>query len=144
MRKIKIVADSSANVLALDRVAFASAPLKIITADQEFVDTADLDVNAMVNYFSQYKGKSKTSCPNPADWIDAMGDAEDVFCVAITSGLSGGRVYLAHCSNAQAAEKLKNMIRAELPDVTVTIGENRGLCSYYAEVGGLLIGYEKM
>lgn len=36
------------------------------------------------------------------------------------------------------------MIQAELPEVQVTIGENRGLCSYYAEVGGLLIGYEKM
>ena len=30
-RKIKIVADSSANILKLDKVAFASAPLKIIT-----------------------------------------------------------------------------------------------------------------
>lgn len=62
MRKIKIVADSSANVLSLDRVAFASAPLKIITADQEFVDTAELDVSSMVQYFSQYKGKLPGNC----------------------------------------------------------------------------------
>ena len=27
---------------------------------------------------------------------------------------------------------------------TVSIGENRGLCSYYAENGGVLVGYEKM
>ena len=60
------------------------------------------------------------------------------------NGLSTGRVYLAHCSNEQAARKLQNMIQAELPEVKVTIGENRGLCSYYAEVGGLLIGSEKM
>lgn len=32
MRKVKIVADSSANLLKLERVAFASVSLKIITA----------------------------------------------------------------------------------------------------------------
>ena len=89
MRKTKIVADSSANLLTLKNVPFASAPLKVITSEKEFVDTASLDVSSMLDYFSQYKGKSKTSCPNPADWIDAFGDADDVFCVAITSGLSG-------------------------------------------------------
>jgi hypothetical protein len=35
------------------------------------------------------------------------------------------------------------MIETELPGVTVKIGINLGLCSYYAEKGGLLIGYEK-
>ena len=49
MRKIKIVADSSANVLALDATAFASAPLKIITNEKEFIDDAQLDVPAMVS-----------------------------------------------------------------------------------------------
>ncbi len=277
MRKIRITADSSANVLALERVPFASAPLKVITAEREFVDTESLDVSVMLDYFSQYKGKSKTSCPNPADWLEAFGDAEEVYCVAITSGLSGsynaaciakqmyeaeregtkvcvidslsagpeltllvqkleemvcrdmsfeeisteieaykqstgllfmleslnnfaangrvspavakiagvlgirivgkasdqgtleptdkcrgeakslttlvarlkenglssGKVQIAHCRNEQAAQKLKGMIQAEIPGATVFIGENRGLCSYYAEVGGLLVGYEK-
>ena len=277
MRKIKITADSSANLLELQKVSFASAPLKIITSDQEFVDDAALDVSSMLDYFSSYKDKSKTSCPSPGDWLEAFGDADDIFCVAITSGLSGsynaaciakqmyeaehdgarvfvidslsagpeltmiarkleelvaqgmdyeeicsaikeyqnktgllfmleslnnfaangrvspavakiagvlgirivgkasdqgtleptdkcrgeakslstlvanlkknglseGNVYIAHCRNEQAARKLKGLIQAELPQVSVTIGENRGLCSYYAEVGGLLVGYEK-
>ena len=60
------------------------------------------------------------------------------------NGLSGGRVHLAHCQNETAALKLKDLIGEAIPGATVTIGENRGLCSYYAEVGGLLIGYEKM
>lgn len=47
------------------------------------------------------------------------------------------------CRNEQAAQKLKNMIQAEIPGATVAIGKNRGLCSYYAETGGLLVGYEK-
>ena len=37
----------------------------------------------------KYKGKSKSSCPNSADWLEAFGDADDIFCVTITSGLSG-------------------------------------------------------
>ena len=58
-------------------------------------------------------------------------------------GLSCGKVQLAHCRNEAAADKLKNMIQAEMPNVQVKIGKNLGLCSYYAERGGLLVGYEK-
>ena len=251
--------------------------MKVSTAEREFVDDARLDLDEMLDYFHAYKGKSQTSCPNPDDWMNAFGDADDIFCVTITSGLSGsynsacvaknmyeaehpgarvfiidslsagpeltlmvqklealigegksyeeicaamneytpktgllfmleslnnfaangrvspavaklagvlgirivgkasdagtleptdkcrgeskslrtillrlkenglnsGRVHLAHCCNEAAADRLKEMIEAELPDVTVTVGKNLGLCSYYAERGGLLVGYEK-
>ena len=76
MRKIRIVADSSANVLALQRADFSFAPLKIITAEKEFVDNETLDVNGMIDYFDAYKGRSQTSCPNPSDWLEAFGDAD--------------------------------------------------------------------
>lgn len=32
----------------------------------------------------------------------------------------------------------------ELPQVQVTVGRNLGLCRYYAERGGMLVGYEKI
>lgn len=277
MRGMKIVADSSANLMTLEGVAFDCAPMKIITAETEFTDDRVLDVEAMIDYFSRYKGRSQTSCPNPDDWLTAFGDGEDIFCVAITSGLSGsfnsasiakqmyeaehpdrrvyvidslsagpeltlmvwklreligagktyeeicdymenytkktgllfmleslnnfaangrvspavakiagvlgirivgkasdvgtleptdkcrgeakslsailkhlkeaglqtGKVQIAHCRNEAAAEKMKAMIEEALPDVTVTIGKNLGLCSFYAERGGMLVGYEK-
>ena len=277
MRNIKIVADSSANLLTLQHVPFSSAPMKVIAGDREFVDDARLDLDAMLRFFKAYKGKSQTSCPNTGDWLEAFGEAEDIFCVAITSGLSGsynsacaardlyeaenpgkrvfvidslsagpeltlivkkleelvlagmgyedicreitsyqektglifmleslnnfaangrvspavakiagmlgirivgkasdvgtleptdkcrgekksldtllarlkeyslrgGKVEIAHCQNESAAEKLKAMIEEALPDVTVTVGINLGLCSYYAELGGLLVAYEK-
>ena len=95
MRTVKIVADSSANLMELKTVAFDAAPLKIITAEREFVDNRELDLNEMIHFFKSYKGKSQTSCPNPEDWLSAFGDAEDVFCVTITSGLSGS--YTAAC-----------------------------------------------
>lgn len=278
MRNVKIVADSSANVMELKTVAFDAAPLKIITADREFVDNRALDLEEMICFFQSYKGRSQTSCPNPEDWLTAFGEAEEVFCVTITSGLSGsynaaciakdmyetehpgrrvfvidslsagpeltlivekleeliaegktyeeicaympeyqkktgllfmleslnnfaangrvsptvakiagvlgirivgkasdagtleptdkcrgeaksvnailkhlkdsglktGKVQLAHCLNETAANTLKQMIEAELPDVAVKIGKNLGLCSYYAEKGGLLVGFERV
>lgn len=277
MRTIKIVADSSANVLTMKTVPFSCAPMKVISAEREFVDSGELNLEGMLSYFSQYKGKSQTSCPNTGDWLEAFAGAEDVFVVTITSGLSGsynsacaakelyeaenpgsrvfvidslsagpelmlilekleeligqgmdfeeicreikayqqktglifmleslnnfaangrvspavakiagvmgirivgkasdvgtleptdkcrgeakslatlleklkeygmsqGKVQIAHCQNEAAANKLKEMIASSLPGVTVNIGINRGLCSYYAEKGGLLVGFEK-
>ena len=278
MRNVKIVADSSANILKLQSIPFAAAPLKVITAQREFADDRALDVAAMVSWFDSYKGKSKTSCPNPADWLEAFADADEVYCVTITSGLSGsynsaciakqmyeaehpgkrvcvidslsagpelvliiekleeligqelpydeicrkieaykemtgltfmleslknfaangrvspavakiagvlgirivgkasdrgtleptnkcrgegksldailshlkanglsgGKVRIAHCMNENAARTLCQSILAEFPRADVQIHSCRGLCSYYAEKGGLLVGFEKM
>ena len=100
MRKIKIVADTSCDLFELTHVELACAPMKIITAEREFIDDESLDVAEMVDYLDQYKGKSKSSCPNAGDWLAAFGDADDIFCVTITSGLSGS--YNSAC----AAKKL--------------------------------------
>jgi DegV family protein with EDD domain len=89
MRKVKIVSDSSSDLLVLENVDFSCAPLKINTDQKEFVDDASLNVKEMVDFLDDYKGKSKTSCPNTEDWLKAFGDADDIFCVTITSGLSG-------------------------------------------------------
>lgn len=276
MRTVKIVADSSANLLQLTRVPFAAAPLKILTDTREFTDDDTLDTEEMVRWFDSYKGKSKTSCPNSSDWLAAFSDADDVFCVTITSGLSGsynaacaakalyegenpgkrvcvidslsagpelvliveqleawicegipydeicrnirqyqehtglvfmlqslknfaangrvspavaklagvlgirivgkasdkgtleptdkcrgeskslatmvsqlqsrglskGKVRIAHCMNDTAAQALKDQILKALPETDVQIHPCRGLCSYYAEKGGLLVGFE--
>jgi len=54
----------------------------------------------------------------------------------------GGKVKIAHCFNEEAAEKLRDMILAEMPDAAIEIYPTGGLCSFYAEEGGLLIGFE--
>lgn len=277
MRSIRIVADSSANILTLDGASFSAAPMKVITNEKEFVDDAALNVDSMVRWFDAYKGKSKTSCPNTSDWLNAFGGADEVFCVTITSGLSGsynaaciakqmyedqhsdkrvcvidslsagpelmliieklqayisrnlsfeeicekieayktktglvfmleslknfaangrvspavakiagvlgirivgkasdvgtleptnkcrgeakslttllenlrsaglnrGKVRIAHCQNFDAAKQLRDMIKKALPKTDVKIHACLGLCSYYAEKGGLLVGFEK-
>jgi len=277
MRTFKIVSDSSSDILELKNADFAYAPMKIITAEREFVDDSRLDVEEMSDFFNTYKERSQTSCPNVSDWISAFGDADDIICVTITSGLSGsynaaclakqmyeaehegrrvfvldtlsagpeitlvikkleeyvsegidfetvceritaylkqtglifmlkslnnfaangrisplvakivgfagiciagkagdegtlepshkcrgesktleallsdlekygfksGRISIGHCQNEKAAERMKEMIEEKFGSVEIEIHKLRGLCSFYAEKGGLLIGFEK-
>jgi len=277
MNNMKIITDSSSDVLTLDDIDFANAPLKIISDDRQFVDDEQLDVAEMVEYLEHYKGKTKSSCPNTNDWLEAFDDAKEIFCVTITSGLSGsynsafsakqiyedeypdrkvyiidslsagpelrliieklreyilsgfsfeeicdkikdyqqntglifmlkslknfanngrvspalakivgivgicivgkasdegtleplekcrgearaikkitdflaesgiekGKVSISHCQNETGAIALKKQIQDRFPSVQIDINECRGLCSFYAEKGGFLVGYEK-
>ncbi|MDY4968715.1 MAG: DegV family protein [Lachnospiraceae bacterium] len=58
-------------------------------------------------------------------------------------GYAGGHVRIDHCCNAAAAEKLAHTLQGEYPQADIRIGETFGLCSFYAEKGGLMIGFEK-
>lgn len=89
MKKIKIVADSSADMLVLEGGMFDSAPLKIITTEKVYTDDYALDVRQMVDELQQYSGKSSTSCPNTEDYLKCFGDADEIFCITITAALSG-------------------------------------------------------
>lgn len=87
--KIKIVTDSAANMYSMEGVDFESVPLKIITNEKEYVDTADLDVQRMVDELSIYKGRSGTACPGVGDWLAAFEGYDVIYCVTIISTLSG-------------------------------------------------------
>ena len=273
---IKIVADSSANLRTLEDNSFVSVPLTLRTDEREFVDDASLNIEKMTDYLANYKGKSGSACPSSQDWIDAFGDAERIFAIAITSNLSGsfnsarvakeqyeeehpdrkvflidslsagpelklivekiqelnadglsyddicdaiteyqkkthlvfmlksltnlanngrvspavakiagllnihvvgiasdvgtleqkekargekkaiaamkkimedlkyvgGKIRIDHCFNLEGAQQLKDLILAAFPNADVKIGENYGLCSFYAERGGILAGFE--
>ena len=58
------------------------------------------------------------------------------------------KVYLANpvagCPMADQIdlEKLAELIRDEYPNCDLKLGPNRGLCCYYAEEGGFLVGFE--
>ena len=275
--KIKIVADSSANLLTLDGVDFQSAPLVIRTWEREFVDDATLDVADMAEYLQTYKGKSGTACPGVGDYLEAFEGYDEIYVVTIFSilsgsynaavlakqqyeeenpgkrvcvldsrgtgpemklhidrikemilagkdfdtidkeidayrgtntsilfclesmsnlanngrvnpavakianmlgirvigdanetginptdkvrgekkaistsvanmkkkGYKGGKVIIDHALNENAAMALKDAIKAEFPDADIRVEETRGLCTFYAEKGGLIVGYER-
>jgi len=85
----KIVLDSSGDLQHFEGVDFASVPLKILAGEREFVDNAEENVMGMVEFLREYKGKTSTSCPGVGEYLEAYGDAENVYCVTITSNLSG-------------------------------------------------------
>jgi len=85
----KVVLDSSGDLQHFEGVDFASVPLKILAGEREFVDNAEENVMGMVEFLREYKGKTSTSCPGVGEYLEAYGDAENVYCVTITSNLSG-------------------------------------------------------
>lgn len=54
----------------------------------------------------------------------------------------GGKIRIAHCFNLKAAEALQKMILDCYPGSDIEILSCGGLCSYYADLGGLLVAYE--
>ena len=59
-------------------------------------------------------------------------------------GYNGGRVVISHVQNLPAAEALAEGLRERYGrDITVEIMPNTALCIYYAEKGGMIIGFEK-
>lgn len=89
IEEVKIVADSSGDILDLSDVPFAAAPMKVCTEVKEYVDDAALDVGLMVHDLAHYRGRSSTSCPNFDDYLHAFQGGRFVFCVTITATLSG-------------------------------------------------------
>lgn len=60
----------------------------------------------------------------------------------LEDGFDGGRVVISHCLNEQWAEYLKTKIKEKFASCKVTVMPAGGLCSYYAQRHGILLGYE--
>ncbi len=85
---IKIVSDSACDLYSLDTVPYTCVPLTVSTDERSFTDCSTA-TGEMVSYLASYKGRSYSACPSSETWYEAFGDAKQVFCVAITSKLSG-------------------------------------------------------
>ena len=59
----------------------------------------------------------------------------------ISDGYQGGLVFIDHVDNEKGAQELADKIRETWPDAEIQILPCGGLCSYYAEQSGLIIGY---
>lgn len=89
INKVKIVCDSSVDLLEMEDIAFSSVPLKIITDKKEYPDDEHINIEEMVDELKVYKGKSTTSCPAMTDWLERFDDKEFIFCISLTGTLSG-------------------------------------------------------
>lgn len=59
-----------------------------------------------------------------------------------SDGYRGGMVYIDHVDHEHGADALKEAIETEWPGAEVYVLPCGGLCSYYAEETGLIVGYE--
>ena len=57
-------------------------------------------------------------------------------------GFKGGKVRISHCFNENIANSIKELVLADYPNSDIGIVSCSGLCSYYAEKGGVLVGFE--
>ena len=57
------------------------------------------------------------------------------------NNFNGGKVFISHCNNLAAAERIKKEILSLHPDSKVKIMQTGGLDSFYAERNGLIITY---
>lgn len=55
--------------------------------------------------------------------------------------LKNATVYINHCCNAEGAHQIKNLLKEMCGCVDVNILETRGLCSFYASIGGIIVSY---
>lgn len=58
-------------------------------------------------------------------------------------GYKGGRVIIGNCDIIEQANKIKDMLRSEFPSCEVEIMPCGGLCSFYAQRHGIMLGFEK-
>ncbi len=66
----------------------------------------------------------------------------DIYSNMKTDGYKGGRVII-NDADAEAVSKLiADKIKSDFPNAEITFGKTRGLCSFYAERGGVMIGFE--
>ncbi|MBP3660317.1 MAG: DegV family protein [Oscillospiraceae bacterium] len=54
----------------------------------------------------------------------------------------GMQLRIAHCFGEEQAQALADATLAQFPNTRVTIEPTTALCSFYAEAGGLMIGFE--
>ena len=65
-----------------------------------------------------------------------------LFDSMLEAGYHGGKVRIAHTNNLKFANELKALLLARFPNCDLSLRENQGLCAYYTEEGGVLVGYE--
>lgn len=59
-----------------------------------------------------------------------------------TAGYHGGKVRISHMDNPDLAEKVGQAVSAKYPQADIDIYPAHGLCCYYGEKGGVLVGCE--
>lgn len=60
----------------------------------------------------------------------------------LKAGYAGGHITIAHHNNEKFIEQFSELVREKFAQASIEVLPTSGLCSFYAEEGGLLMGYE--
>ena len=60
----------------------------------------------------------------------------------LSRGFKGGKVRISHCLNPESAQELKERLLAKFPTADIFIEPSTALCSFYAERGSIMVGFE--
>ena len=80
--------------------------------------------------------QSLHKCRGEKKMLDAMVEEMQ------TRGFNGGKVRITHCLNMESALELKTRLLAKFPAIDVMVEPSTGLCSFYAERGSIMVGFE--
>ena len=86
---MKLIADSSANLTALEGVTYQSVPMTIRAGERDFADDETLDTHELLDCLAAHNGRSGTACPSLDGWLKAFEGADEIFVLTISSNLSG-------------------------------------------------------
>ena len=86
---VKFVADSACDLKDYPGICFETVPLSISTDERNYTDNEELNVHEVLDYLEGYNDRSYTACPSIDAWLKAFEGADEIYCVTITSGLSG-------------------------------------------------------
>ncbi|MBR3357312.1 MAG: DegV family protein [Solobacterium sp.] len=109
---MRILADSSCDLFALNSPDFRTVPLTIYTDEKSFVDDISLNVTELLDYLAAWKGRSYTSCPSVDAWLQAYEGSSEIFVMTVTSALSG---------SYNSAVTASQMYREEHPDAKISV-----------------------
>lgn len=105
--KYKIVADSCCDLFSkeysTEKVSFSTAPLTITVGDVNFIDVESLDTKQLIAAMKVNKSAPKTACPSPESFMDEMEGYDNIFCVTLSSKLSGS--YNSACLAAKSIKE---------------------------------------
>lgn len=60
----------------------------------------------------------------------------------LKAGYKGGRLIIAHRNNEKFCQQFSQLVQEKYPQAQIETVPTSGLCSFYAEEGGILMGYE--
>ena len=116
-----IVSDSCCDLLELpvpaENIDFSSVPFTIHIGDHEYVDDAEIAVEAMLTDNETCKKAATTACPSPQAWLERFSTEGPVLAFTISGALSGS--YNSACT-------AREMLREEQPDKQITVVDSKG------------------